>query len=57
LLYALRHSHITADELELLPEKNWDKIIRTAISFAEHVCMSYENYLSWDFAREVSNGH
>jgi len=55
LLYALRHSHISADELELLPEKNWDKIIRTAISFAEHVCMSYENYLSWDFAREVSN--
>ena len=38
-------------------KKNWDKIIRTAIQFAEHVCMSYENYLSWDFAREVANGH
>jgi len=56
LLYALRHSHITPAELESLPEKSWDKIIKTAIQFAEHVCMSYENYLSWDFAREASNG-
>ncbi|MGD9494064.1 MAG: PfkB family carbohydrate kinase [Bacteroidales bacterium] len=57
LLYALSHTHISPADLETLPEKNWDKIIRTAIQFAEHVCMSYENYLSWDFAREVANGH
>ncbi|HBG71551.1 MAG: hypothetical protein A2W93_07915 [Bacteroidetes bacterium GWF2_43_63] len=57
LLYALSHTHISPADLETLPEKNWDKIIRTAIQFAEHVCMSYENYLSWDFAREVENGH
>lgn len=56
LLYALSHTHITSADLETLPEKNWDKIIRTAIQFAEHVCMSYENYLSWDFAREIAGG-
>ncbi|PKP03662.1 MAG: hypothetical protein CVU11_07290 [Bacteroidetes bacterium HGW-Bacteroidetes-6] len=54
LLYAFNKYKVFADSLESLPEHSWDKIIKTAISFAEHVCMSYENYLSWDFAREIS---
>ncbi len=56
LLYAFGKHKIETSMLELLPEAVWDKVIRNAIGFAEHVCMSYENYLSWDFAREVESG-
>lgn len=29
---------------------NWDKIIHAGIEFASNVCLSFENYISWDFA-------
>ena len=40
------------DQLEFLDEKDWSKIIYAAVAFATHVCMSYENYVSLEFAKE-----
>lgn len=43
---------IKKDQLEKLTEKEWSEIISTAVSFATHVCLGYENYISNDFAEE-----
>jgi fructokinase len=40
-------------QLEQLTEKEWTKIISTAVDFATHVCLSYENYISKEFAKEL----
>jgi len=34
-------------------EEHWNKVIQTAIEFATHVCLSYENYLSIEFAQKL----
>ncbi len=44
---------IKNDQLEKLTEKEWAKIISTAVDFATHVCLSYENYISKEFAKEL----
>jgi fructokinase len=43
---------IKKEHLEVLTEKEWSGVIDPAVAFATHVCMSYENYISNDFARE-----
>lgn len=45
-------NNIRKDQLKKLTEKEWSGIITTAIDFATHVCLSYENYISPDFAKE-----
>jgi hypothetical protein len=37
--------------LENLDAKAWETIVTTAVEFATSVCMSYDNYISDDFAR------
>jgi fructokinase len=37
-----------------LDEKDWGKIINMAVEFASDVCMSYDNYVSEDFAGKYS---
>jgi fructokinase len=39
--------------LENVSESMWDRIIETAVWFASEVCMRNENYISWDFARNL----
>ena len=36
--------------LEKAGEDDWSFIIGNAVAFATHVCMSYENYISEEFA-------
>jgi len=43
---------IVMDRLERLTGKEWSEIIATAVQFATHVCLSYENYISNDFAKK-----
>jgi fructokinase len=33
--------------------EEWEKIISTCVEFATDVCLSYENYISSDFAEKV----
>ena len=46
-------NNIKNGQLEQLNEKEWTKIISTAVDFATHVCLSYENYISKEFAKEL----
>jgi len=41
------------DQLEKLNEQEWSKVISMAVAFATDVCMSYENYISKEFADEL----
>ncbi|MBN2729659.1 MAG: carbohydrate kinase [Bacteroidales bacterium] len=53
LLYALHNTCFTQKDLLSLQEKDWDKLMTTAILFAESVCMSFDNYISIDFAGKL----
>jgi fructokinase len=53
MLTSIYRNNIRRDQLEKLSESEWTRVITTAVSFATHVCMSYENYISQEFAEEV----
>jgi fructokinase len=50
IVYSLISHGIGHRELENLDEKTWENIIETAVDFATHVCMNYDNYISEEFA-------
>ncbi len=52
MIYALYNAGIKIKDLEVIGENEWNKVISTAVAFATDVCMSYENYISTEFARE-----
>jgi fructokinase len=52
MITSIYQNDFKRDQLEHLGEKEWSKIINTAVSFATHVCLSYENYISEEFAKE-----
>lgn len=51
LLYELYKRGITAGSLGSLGRNDWSEILKTAAAFSKEVCMSYENYISPDFAK------
>ena len=53
LIYGLLSRNITKDNLKTLPAEQRASIIREAIGFAGQVCMSYDNYISREFADEI----
>jgi fructokinase len=55
MITSIYQNGITTDQLDTLTEHEWSKIIASAVSFATHVCMSYENYISEEFAKELKN--
>ena len=50
IIASLYRDKIYADDLVKLGQKEWGKIITTAVEFATHVCMSYDNYIDLAFA-------
>lgn len=50
MLTAIFRKAYTREDLLVLGENEWSEIIGMAVAFATHVCMSYENYISQDFA-------
>lgn len=55
MLTSIYRNNIKREQMEKLTEVDWSKIITTAVSFATHVCMSYENYISEEFAKELKH--
>jgi fructokinase len=55
MITAIYRNNMKRDDLEYLGEMDWFKIVSTAVSFATHVCMSYENYISPEFANELKS--
>jgi fructokinase len=53
LIYYLFREEITTDGLMNVDEDFWREAIRIAISFGDHVCQRYENYISKDFASRL----
>jgi len=51
IIYSLVKQDIDRSALEALDFDNWHCITGNAVKLASHVCMSYENYISWEFAR------
>ena len=49
---ALYNEGFLSSQLRELNESQWEKIIKNAVNFATDVCMSMENYISKDFAKE-----
>jgi fructokinase len=39
--------------IETMREKEWGRVINMGVEFATHVCLSYDNYISEDFAKKI----
>jgi len=52
IVYSLYRHNIGYQDLENLGEKIWETIVSTAVEFATHVCMNYDNYISEEFAAQ-----
>jgi fructokinase len=53
LIWTLIQNEVSKKEMEHLPVKIMQKIIANGTSFASEVCMSYDNYVSRDFANNL----
>ncbi len=54
LIYYLFKNKITKKELESMSITQWEEMLTIADKFAANVCMSTDNYISEDFAKEIS---
>jgi fructokinase len=54
VITAIYRNNILRDDLLKLEEPEWLNIITTATAFATHVCLSIDNYLSVDFAKNFN---
>ncbi len=52
IVFSLLKYNITYKSLNNMTIDQWEPIIKTAIDFATHVCLSYDNYISVDFAEQ-----
>jgi len=52
---AIYRNQITGDQLDKMGEGSWSKVISMGVDFATNVCLSYENYISEDFAKELKS--
>ena len=55
IITSLYRKNIRKEQLGNLNEREWSEVIETAVAFATHVCMSYENYISPEFAEELKS--
>jgi fructokinase len=53
-LASIHRKNIKREQLGKLGGDEWSMIISTAVACATHVCLSYENYISEEFAEEMS---
>jgi len=53
MLTSIYRNKISGDNLHLVGKEEWSQIITSAVDFATHVCMSYENYISEEFAKSL----
>jgi fructokinase len=55
MIAAIYNNGITRDQMQTMGEDMWSKVILSGIDFASDVCMSYENYISYEFARKLKS--
>jgi len=54
MITSIHRNNIGKDQLAMLGMEEWKIIIETAVEFATHVCLSYENYISEEFAKGIN---
>jgi fructokinase len=52
IVYSLYKHQIGYKTLDNLDEKSWETLVSTAVEFATHVCLNYDNYISEEFAAD-----
>jgi fructokinase len=55
LIYALHKRKIYTDSLDAVSLETWNSIVKTAIAFGSHVCGSFDNYISKEFAEGIKS--
>ena len=55
MMAAIYLNKISVDQMDKMGEEEWSKVISMGVDFATNVCLSYENYISLDFAKELKN--
>jgi len=55
VVYSLFKNDVRYDSLNQLNENAWAEIVRTAVDFATQVCLSYDNYISYEFAENYKD--
>ena len=55
MMAAIYLNQITSDKIDKMGEEDWAKVISMGVDFATNVCLSYENYISLEFAEELKN--
>ena len=53
LIYGLMQENVYVENVNNLDYEVWKKIMKTSIDFAIEVCLTYDNYISHDFAEKV----
>jgi fructokinase len=53
MIASIYKNGITRDQLAIMGEDLWSKVISSGVDFASDVCMSYENYISAEFAKKL----
>ena len=56
MITSIYRNNFKKEDLVNLGEKEWSDIISTGVAFATHVCLSYENYISEEFALRLHSG-
>ncbi len=54
IVYSLIKQNINKEDLSALSKKQWAEIIKTAVNFATEVCISWDNYISREFAKRTA---
>jgi fructokinase len=55
VVYGLYKNKFSGNDLSSLPLNAWRRLINLGIDFATEVCLSYENYISKEFAGKADN--
>src|SRR5664279_1281843 len=53
MMAAIYRNQITGDQLDKMGEEGWSKVVSMGVDFATNVCLSYDNYISEEFAKEL----
>jgi len=57
VIYSLYCNKIGNTQLTNLSDDNWQKLLKYGVEFASEVCMSYDNYISEDFAVKLTTSN
>jgi fructokinase len=53
MIASLYQNQITRAQLDKMGEERWSRVISLGVDFATDVCLSYDNYISLEFAKEI----